>query len=67
MVVLHPMARATEVLALYRAATAKARTGSAIAGHARGTPLPIIPEEAHGAPVCGIAVSYSGPLVEGEG
>jgi FAD/FMN-containing dehydrogenase len=32
----------------------------------KAPPLPIIPEEAHGAPVCGIAVCYSGPLDEGE-
>ena len=65
--VLHPMARAEEVLALFRAATAKAPDGLChLLVMRKAPPLPIIPEEAHGAPVCGIAVCYSGPLEEGE-
>jgi FAD/FMN-containing dehydrogenase len=32
----------------------------------KAPPLPIIPQEAHGAPVAGIAVCYSGPLADGE-
>jgi FAD/FMN-containing dehydrogenase len=65
--VLHPMARAREVLALYREATAKAPDGLChLLIMRKAPPLPIIPEEAHGAPVAGIAVCYSGPLEDGE-
>jgi len=65
--VLHPMARAKEVLALFREATAKAPDGLChLLIMRKAPPLPIIPEEAHGAPVAGIAVCYSGPPEEGE-
>ena len=64
---LHPIARAKEVLALFREATAKAPDGLCHALIMRkAPPLPIIPPEAHGTPVAGIAVCYSGPLEEGE-
>ncbi|MGH6896865.1 MAG: FAD-binding oxidoreductase [Geminicoccaceae bacterium] len=65
--VLHPMDRAKEVLALFREATANAPDGLChLLFMRKAPPLPIIPEEAHGAPVAGIAVCYSGPLEEGE-
>ena len=65
--VLHPMARAKEVLALFREATAEASDRlCCLLIMRKAPPLPIIPEEAHGAPVAGIAVCYSGPLDEGE-
>ena len=65
--VLHPMARAKEVLAVFREATAKAPDGLChLLIMRKAPPLPIIPEEAHGAPVAGIAVCYSGPPEEGE-
>jgi FAD/FMN-containing dehydrogenase len=65
--VLHPMARAKEVLALFREATARAPDGLChLLIMRKAPPLPIIPAEAHGAPVAGIAVCYSGPLEEGE-
>jgi FAD/FMN-containing dehydrogenase len=65
--VLHPITRAKEVLALFREGTAKAPDGLChLLVMRKAPPLPIIPEEAHGAPVCGIAVCYSGPLEEGE-
>ena len=65
--VLHPMARAKEVLALFREATAKAPDGLChLLVMRKAPPLPIIPEEVHGAPVAGIAVCHSGPLEEGE-
>ena len=65
--VLHPMERAKEVLALFREATAKAPDGLChLLIMRKAPPLPIIPEELHGAPVAGIAVCYSGPLEEGE-
>ena len=65
--VLHPMAQAKEVLALFREATAQAPDGLChVLIMRKAPPLPIIPEEAHGAPVAGIAVCYSGPLEEGE-
>ena len=65
--VLHPMARAAEVLALFREATAKAPDGLChLLVMRKAPPLPIIPQETHGAPVCGIAVCYSGPIEEGE-
>ena len=65
--VLHPMARAKEVVALFREATAKAPDGLChLLIIRKAPPLPIIPAEAHGAPVAGIAVCYSGPLAEGE-
>jgi FAD/FMN-containing dehydrogenase len=65
--VLHPMAQAKEILALYRAATAKAPDGLChLLIMRKAPPLPIIPKEAHGAPVAGLAVCYSGPLEEGK-
>ncbi len=65
--VLHPMARAKEVLALFREATAKAPDGLChLLIMRKAPPLPILPEEVHGAPVVGIAVCHSGPLEEGE-
>ena len=55
------------MLALFRAATAKAPDGLChLLVMRKAPPLPIIPEEAHGAPVCGIAMCYSGPLDEEE-
>jgi FAD/FMN-containing dehydrogenase len=65
--VLHPMDRAEEVLALFREATAKAPDGLChLLIMRQAPPLPIIPKEMHGAPVAGIAVCHSGPLEEGE-
>jgi FAD/FMN-containing dehydrogenase len=65
--VLHPMDRAKEVTALFREATANAPDGLChLLIMRKAPPLPIIPEEVHGAPVAGIAVCYSGPLKEGE-
>jgi FAD/FMN-containing dehydrogenase len=65
--VLHPMERAKDVLALFREATASAPDGLChLLIMRKAPPLPIIPQEAHGAPVVGIAVCYSGPLEEGE-
>jgi FAD/FMN-containing dehydrogenase len=65
--VLHPIDRAREVLALFREATAQAPDGLChLLIMRKAPPLPIIPEAAHGAPVAGIAVCYSGPLEEGE-
>jgi FAD/FMN-containing dehydrogenase len=65
--VLHPMERAREVLALFRAATASAPDGLChLLIMRKAPPLPIIPKEVHGAPVAGIAVCYSGPLEDGE-
>ena len=61
------MARAKEVLALFREATAKAPDGLChLLIMRKAPPLPILPEEVHGAPVVGIAVCHSGPLEEGE-
>ena len=58
--VLHPMARAREVLALFREATAKAPEGLChLLIMRKAPPLPIIPEAAHGTPVAG---STSTPL-----
>jgi FAD/FMN-containing dehydrogenase len=65
--VLHPIARAKEVLALFREATAQAPDGLChLLIMRKAPPLPIIPEAAHGTPVVGIAACYSGPLEEGE-
>jgi FAD/FMN-containing dehydrogenase len=65
--VLHPMDRAREVLALFRKATAGAPDGLChLLIMRKAPPLPIIPKEVHGAPVAGIAVCYSGPLEDGE-
>jgi len=64
---LHPMARAKEVLALFREATAQAPDGLChLLVMRKAPPLPVIPEAAHGKPVAGIAVCYSGPLEDGE-
>jgi FAD/FMN-containing dehydrogenase len=64
---LHPMDRAAEVLALFREATANAPDGLChLLIMRKAPPLPVIPEEAHGTPVAGIAVCYSGPLADGE-
>ena len=65
--VLHPMDRASDVLALFRDATAGAPDGLCLLLIMRkAPPLPILPKEVHGAPVAGIAVCYSGPLGQGE-
>jgi FAD/FMN-containing dehydrogenase len=65
--VLHPIDRAREVLALFREATASAPDGLChLLIMRKAPPLPIIPKEAHGTPVAGIAVCYSGPLEDGE-
>ena len=65
--VLHPMDRASDVLALFRDATAGAPDGLCLLLIMRkAPPLPILPKEVHGAPVAGIAVCYSGPLEQGE-
>jgi FAD/FMN-containing dehydrogenase len=65
--VLHPMDRAREVLALFRQATASAPDGLCLLLIMRkAPPLPILPAAVHGAPVAGIAVCYSGPIEEGE-
>jgi FAD/FMN-containing dehydrogenase len=55
------------VLALFRQATAGAPDGLChLLIMRKAPPLPVIPQEAHGTPVAGIAVCYSGPLEEGE-
>jgi FAD/FMN-containing dehydrogenase len=65
--VLHPAARAKEVLALFRQATAEAPDGLChLLIMRKAPPLPVLPQEVHGAPVVGIAVCYSGPPEEGE-
>jgi FAD/FMN-containing dehydrogenase len=64
---LHPMAQAKEVLALFRDATAKAPDGLChLLIMRKAPPLPILPPEVHGTPVVGIAVCHSGPVEEGE-
>ena len=64
---LYPMDRAKEVLALFRDLTATASDRlCCLLIMRKAPPLPIIPAEAHGAPVAGIAVCYSGPLADGE-
>ena len=64
---LYPMARAQEVLALFREMTASASDQlCCLLIMRKAPPLPIIPAEAHGTPVAGIAVCYSGPLADGE-
>ena len=65
--VLHPVERAKEVLALFREATAAAPDGLCyLLIMRKAPPLPILPPEVHGAPVVGIAVCHSGLLEEGE-
>src|SRR5690606_14948856 len=65
--VLHPMARAKEILALFRERTAVAPDGLChLLIMRKAPPLPILPPEVHGTPVVGIAVCHSGPLEEGE-
>jgi FAD/FMN-containing dehydrogenase len=64
---LHPMDRAKEVLALFREMTAKASDRlCCVLIMRKAPPLPVLPKEVHGTPVVGIAVCYSGPLAEGE-
>ncbi len=65
--VLHPMERAREVLALFREVTAAApdELGCLLVLR-QAPPLPILPEALHGTPVVGIALCYNGPLAEGE-
>jgi FAD/FMN-containing dehydrogenase len=64
--VLHPMERAGEVLALFREMTANASDRlCCLLIMRKAPPLPILPEAVHGTAVAGIAVCYSGPLEEG--
>ncbi|HEX5079911.1 MAG TPA: FAD-binding oxidoreductase [Geminicoccaceae bacterium] len=64
---LHPMERAREVLALFRDVTGSASDRLCCALIMRkAPPSPAIPEAMHGKPVAGIAACYSGPVEEGE-
>jgi FAD/FMN-containing dehydrogenase len=64
--VLHPMERAADVLALFRKIIARGSDRLCCTLILRkAPPLPILPPEVHGTPVAGIAVCYSGPLDEG--
>lgn len=65
--VLHPMERAREVVALYREMSASASDDlCCLLVLRRAPPAPFIPEELHGAPVAGIAVCHAGTVEEGE-
>lgn len=63
--VLHPMGRAREVVALFREMTAGAPDDLCCTLILRrAPPLPILPKALHGAPVAGIAVCHIGPMEE---
>ena len=65
--VLHPMSRAEEVLALFREMTGGASDRlTCVLIMRKAPPLPILPKEVHGAPVAGIAVCYSSQVEEGD-
>ena len=65
--VLHPMDKAREVMALFRETAAAAPDELAcLLVLRKAPPLPILPPALHGAPVVGMAVCYNGPLAEGE-
>ncbi len=65
--VLHPMDKAREVIALFRETAAAAPDElSCLLILRQAPPMPNLPKELHGAPVAGIAVCYNGPIAEGE-
>ena len=65
--VLHPMDRAREVVALFREMTAAAPDDLCCTLILRrAPPLPILPKALHGAPVAGIAVCHIGPIDEAQ-
>ncbi len=64
--VLYPMARAREVLEVFRKVTAQAPEElCCLLILRKAPPAPFIPTEAHGAPVAGIAACFSGSIDEG--
>jgi FAD/FMN-containing dehydrogenase len=66
-VILHPEARAREVLAFYRDYIASASDElMSIVVLRKAPPAPFLTEEVHGQPVVIIAVCYAGPVEEGE-
>jgi FAD/FMN-containing dehydrogenase len=66
-VVLHPAARAREVLSFYRDYVASAPDElMTILVLRMAPPAPFLPEEVHGQPVVIIAVCWAGPVEEGE-
>jgi FAD/FMN-containing dehydrogenase len=65
--ILHPAARASEVLAFYRDYVASAPDElTTIAVLRMAPPAPFIPPEVHGQPVVVIGACYAGPVEEGE-
>lgn len=65
--VLHPMDRAKDVVALFREVTEAAPDELCCTLILRrAPPLPILPKEVHGTPVAGIAVCHIGPIAEAE-
>ena len=66
-VILHPAARAREVLSFYRDYIASAPDElMTIVVLRMAPPAPFLPEEVHGQPVVIIAVCWAGPVEEGE-
>ncbi len=64
--IVHPFARAKEVLAGYRAAIAKAPEDLACwVVMRKAPPLPFLPQDVHGKEVVVLAICYSGKLEEG--
>ena len=64
---MHPAERGRELLRVYRdfAATAPDEV-TAYVVFTTAPPLPFIPQEIHGRPVCALAACYAGPIEQGE-
>ena len=66
-VVVHPMAKAPELLRFYRDFVASAPDEfGAVFALRLAPPAPFLPEDIHGKPIAGVFVCYAGPLEEGE-
>ena len=66
-VVVHPMARATQLLRFYRDFVADIPDDLTVIPALRiAPPAPFLPEDVHGKPIVAFFVCYSGPVDEGE-
>ena len=66
-VVVHPMARATQLLRFYRDFVADIPDDLTVIPTLRiAPPAPFLPEDVHGKPIVAFFVCYSGPVDEGE-